>query len=286
MKNGTVMNPSVRLEPPQVARVVKAMAGHDAIECVTLTGSRVTGFASRESDMDLFVYVRDTEGLRSIRSVLAAEWADTGAAIVLGQPGHPNTDVWVLRGTGVWMDIMFWSCRWAEEELDWRLLECSPKPGYTTCFWRSIRDGFPLFERTRWHGDLQKRARAPYPEILRTRIIELNAALMGSENPFSFLNQMRKAVDAADLVAVQHRTAAWLACYFDLLFAANRVLHPGEKRLIAFAERECERVPERFGQDVLELVQRAANLDPGPVGSAGRMLDRLGDAGLLDFRVS
>jgi hypothetical protein len=50
-----------------------------------------------------------------------------------------------------------------------------------------------------------------------------------------------RALDRHDLVSVNHRVAAWLASYFDIVFAINRVLHPGEKRLL-----ECgSRVPGR-----------------------------------------
>lgn len=267
--------------PPQLDELIAALAEHGAIEAVTLTGSRTTGFGTAESDIDLFVYVRDAAAPASVRGRLAHDHAEQSAHVVIGQPGIPNNDAWMLRGAGVWVDIIWWTCEWAVEELDRRLIQCSAQAGYTTCFWRSIRDGSPLFERSRWHQDLQARARSPYPEALRSRIGDLNGALMGSENPFSYLNQMRKAVTENDAVATQHRTAAWLASYFDVLFAANRVLHPGEKRLIAFAERECPRLPDRFSEDVRSLVEQAAGRSSDLVASAGATLGRLCDSDLL-----
>lgn len=267
--------------PPQLHELTRAMTAHDAIEAVTLTGSRTTGFGTAESDVDLFVYVRDAAAIEALRTQLAGRHADKSALVVIGQPGIPNNDIWMLRGAGVWVDITWWTCDWAGEELDRRLIEGSAQAGYTTCFWRSIRDGIPQFERSPWHRALQARARSPYPEALRTRILDLNGALLGHENPFSFLNQMRKAVAEADPVATQHRTAAWLASYFDVLFAANRVLHPGEKRLLAFAAHECPRLPERFSEDVSTLVQRAAHGQDDLIRSADTMLSRLHASGLL-----
>src|SRR5206468_10726745 len=78
--------------------------------------------------------------------------------------------------------------------------------------------------------------------------------LLGRANPFSFLHQVEKAIAENDAIAVQHRVAKWLETYFDALFAANRVLHPGEKRLVAFAERECAVKPSRFAENVAAVV--------------------------------
>jgi hypothetical protein len=39
------------------------------------------------------------------------------------------------------------------------------------------------------------------------------------------------------MVAINHRLAALRASAFDVLFALNRVPHPGEKRLLALASR-------------------------------------------------
>src|SRR3712207_3263144 len=110
--------------------------------------------------------------------------------------------------------------------------------GYSTAFWRSIRDARPLYERDAWHAALQRRARRPYPEELRRNIVALNRPYL-RDHPFSYRYQTAKALERYDAVSVNHRVAAWLASYFDILFALNRVLHPGEKRLLEFVAREC-----------------------------------------------
>jgi len=115
--------------------------------------------------------------------------------------------------------------------------------GYSTAFWRSIRDATALYARDAWHPELQQLARQPYPEELRRNIVRLNHPYL-RDHPFSYRHQIAKAIERHDTVSVNHRVAAWLASYFDILFAVNRVAHPGKKRLLEFAARECPVVPE------------------------------------------
>ena len=61
-------------------------------------------------------------------------------------------------------------------------------------------------------------------------------------------------------MSLNHRVAAWLASYFDILFAANRRFHPGEKRLLALAE-ELPSVPESMIEDVRTSCSQAGGLE-------------------------
>ncbi|HWG84261.1 MAG TPA: hypothetical protein VNT60_02165 [Deinococcales bacterium] len=57
-----------------------------------------------------------------------------------------------------------------------------------------------------------------------------------------------------DAVSVNHRVAAYLASYFDVIYAVNRVPHPGEKRLLSLTERLCPLRPASMRADVERLV--------------------------------
>jgi len=169
----------------------------------------------------------------------------------------------------VWVDIAWWTCTWAEAELKALLDDHRARVGYSTAFWRSIRFGRPLYERTAWHVQLQARAGAPYPPALARAIIELNRPWLDG-HPFSFRHQLASAIGRGDVVSRNHRVAAWIASYFDIIFAANRVLHPGEKKLVDIAERECGRLPLDMRVDVEDLVR---TLDP--LDSIDRMQPKL-----------
>src|SRR5712671_4924425 len=62
-------------------------------------------------------------------------------------------------------------------------------------------------------------------------VIAKNFPVLGSIIS-SYEDQIESAFARRDLVSLIHRTAAWLASYFDIVFAGNRQYHPGEKRLL------------------------------------------------------
>ena len=63
-------------------------------------------------------------------------------------------------------------------------------------------------------------------------------------------NQIAKALMRNDLVSINHRLAAFLASYFDILFAINEIPHPGEKKLIDIVENQCNIKPENFKENL------------------------------------
>lgn len=88
---------------------------------------------------------------------------------------------------------------------------------------------------------------------LKDNIIKRNMMLL-MDKPFaSYYEQLEKAVNRNDLNSINHRTAAFLASYFDIIFAKNELLHPGEKRLVDYALKNCKILPKDFKQNVEEF---------------------------------
>jgi hypothetical protein len=110
-----------------------------------------------------------------------------------------------------------------------------------------------LFDRNGWFAAQQKTANQPYPEELRRAIVAENYPILRNTQS-SYLYQLSRALSRGDQVSVNHRIAALLASYFDILFAVNRLPHPGEKRLVEIVSKRCERIPVGFAEQVNRLV--------------------------------
>ena len=105
---------------------------------------------------------------------------------------------------------------------------------------------------------LKEKSAVSYPEPLRQAIIAKNHPVLRRVIP-SYLFQIEKAMRRNDLVSINHRVAALLASYFDVLFALNRLPNPGEKRLLQAASERCAKVPGEM-VDQVEGVLRAVSL--------------------------
>ena len=90
-------------------------------------------------------------------------------------------------------------------------------------------------------------------------VIKLNLPVLGGII-HTYEQQIRSAFRRRDRVSLNHRTAAWLASYFDILFAANRRLNPGEKRLLMHAQA-LPSAPESMATDVETACMGACGLE-------------------------
>jgi hypothetical protein len=254
------------------ARIAALFAPLPQVEAVFVSGSRGAGTSDAGSDIDLYVLTRGELDLPT----RAAIWQQAGSArrVQLAVDFWGPGDVWVDAASGLVVDAMFFGADWLEDQLRRVIVEQQPSLGYTTAFWRTVRQAQPLFDRQGWLVGLQALAQTPYPAPLRRAIVEHNHPTLRTLH-FSYLAQIEKAVERADLVSVNHRLAALLASYFDIIFAFNSVLHPGEKRLLAFAERECAALPEAMSADVRACLALAAAGAGGLIPQLHTTLDRL-----------
>jgi hypothetical protein len=76
-------------------------------------------------------------------------------------------------------------------------------------------------------------------------------------------------------VSLNHRATALLASYFDVLFALNRQPHPGEKRLVRFAELLCTKRPTEFAVKIAELLASLPRMDASAIEKANNLIEGL-----------
>jgi hypothetical protein len=211
---------------------------------VALGGSRSTGFADEDSDIDLYVYSSESVPLYARARIARGR----GTRVELDNRTWEPGDEWI-EADGTHVDVMFRSAGWIEEQLARVLDRHEASTGYSTCFWANVRFSRVLFDRDGWFARLQDKADAPYPDGLRSAIIRKNHRILRGTLS-CYCHQIAKAIERDDPVSVNHRLAALLASYFDILFALNRVPHPGEKRLLRWAEERCPVRPDRCIEQV------------------------------------
>ena len=89
---------------------------------------------------------------------------------------------------------------------------------------------------------------------------EINANIVvktkGIDQTVEITIPIKKAILRNDVNSVNHREAAFIASYFDIIFALNEQLHPGEKRLIQFAKNNCKILPNNFELNLMKLFQQ------------------------------
>ena len=243
------------------------------VEAAALTGSRVSGLTPDVgSDFDLCLFITAPIPIET-RKTMIAEMGGASRAD-LGHTYWGECDEWIHAPTGTGMDVVYWDTGWIENLLQRVIERHQPSLGYSTAHWFTIRHAQPLFDRSGWLERMQSYSRAPYPEELRRAIIRDNRAVL-RDMISSYSAQIAKAVRRNDLVSVNHRVAGLLASYFDVIFACNRVLHPGEKRLLEQAVRLCLSLPPGMQEDIQAVLRSAGSISPELLEHIDRLLDRL-----------
>jgi predicted nucleotidyltransferase len=243
------------------------------VEAIALGGSQTKGPVDRHSDIDLYVYSNEIIPLSTRQAIvekLGASRADLNLTFWdLG-------DEWFDLETGIEVDIMYWDQSWIAGQLERVLDSYHAGMGYSTCFWHTVSNSVILFDRQGWFAKLQEKCIQPYPEQLKRAILAKNHPVLRSVIP-SYYVQIKKAIERKDLISINHRLAALFASYFDVLFALNEVLNPGEKKVLRFVLEQCSKVPMDLQRQVKRILQSAAIGDVGLLHQLDELLDGLDD---------
>ena len=241
------------------------------VETIALGGSQTGGTLDQHSDIDLYVYSKEIVPLvkrQAIVEKLGASKADLNLTF------WDTGDEWFDRETGLEVDVMYWSPAWIEEQLERVLTAHQASMGYTTCFWRTVKNSQILYDREGWFAKLQEKSNQPYPVQLKRAIVAKNHPVLRAVIP-SYYGQIQKALKRHDLVSVNHRLAALFASYFDVLFALNEILNPGEKKILMFVKEQCSRIPPSLERQIESVLQSAGVGDMILLQELDKMLDGL-----------
>ncbi len=231
--------------------IIQEFSNYNGIEAVVLSGSSSYSSDDKLSDWDIYIYSKDGVDV-DFRTKIAEKFSNE---FEVNNQFFENGDEWLLKDKSKIVDIMYRRCCDIEASVDWTWHKFGACVGYSTCFIFNIKNSKILYDKNGWFKSLQDSVSGEYPEKLAENIIAKNLPLLKIKKFSSFIEQYKKAIQRNDKISENHRLTAFLASYFDVLFAKNRVLHCGEKRLLNFALDNCKVLPKNFKEDTTGLFE-------------------------------
>ena len=238
---------------PLAESIAARFSAFPQVIAIALAGSEGVGEADALSDIDLYVYA-DAEIPIPARRAVAGDFADR---MEIDNRFWEPGDEWIDRASGRSIDIMYRSPAWIQDQLARVLERHEASIGYSTCFWWNVLHSRALYDPTGWYASLQQTARQPYPAELRRAIVARNFPILRG-NISWYRRQIEAAIARGDWASVHHRVSAFLASYWDILFAVNGVPHPGEKHTVDYARRLCKKLPPGWEEAAGTLLRQPA----------------------------
>ena len=238
------------------------------VEAIALGGSRAGEVFDEKSDYDIYLYCTGEVTEEEKRPILEKYCS------YLELSNH----FWELEDNcrlknGIDMDILYRNLDDFVMDVASVVEQKNARNGYTTCMWHNLCTCKIVYDANGRLTEAKRRFRVPYPQELKRNIIDRNCKLLYAYMP-AYSDQIRKAVKRNDLVSMNHRTAAFMESYFDVIFALNEQTHPGEKRLIRLAKERCAILPNHFEENIQKLY---SNLFTNPEAAVAVLEEMIGE---------
>lgn len=219
------------------------------VEAIALGGSRAGTHYDEKSDYDIYLYCTAPVTADERRAILSKYCS----YVEYGNQFWELEDNGTLSN-GIDFDLLFRNLDDFTAGVANVVENHRPCNAYTTCMWHNLITCKIIYDRNGRLTAAQERFTVPYPQQLRQNIIHNGWRLLHDSMP-AYELQIKKAAARGDLISVNHRTAAFLETYFDVLFALNSQTHPGEKRLMQLCKESCATLPARFEENLNNLLQ-------------------------------
>lgn len=228
--------------------LIKKFFDCDQVEALCLGGSRATGNYDENSDYDYYVYlvepISEQQRMRIIDGFVSyMEYSNT---------------FWELEDdgrfiNGIEVEFIYRSINDLEEMMDNLLVKGNVSLGYSTCFVDNLLNSKIIFDKKKRLEKLKNKCSMMLTNHFFDKIIYKNFPLLMDKMP-SMYYQIEKACKRDDLLSMNHRSAAYFEIYFDIIFALNRVTHPGEKKMLEIA-KGLDLIPSNMGEDIKEYFE-------------------------------
>lgn len=230
--------------------IIKKFSQITEVEAIAIGGSTTAKTGDSSSDIDIYVFSKKGIPIEKRKNIIEK----VSKKYEVGAEYFGSGDEFLCDINNIVFDMMYWDTKWFEDVVENVWVKHFSSNGYTTCFLYTLKNFKIVYDPNNWLKNLQDKINTDYPLELQKNIIERNLKLM-KDKPFaSYYEQIEKAVQRNDVNSINHRTAAFLASYFDVIFAKNKLLHPGEKRLVKFAKNNCKILPENFEENIEKLL--------------------------------
>ena len=230
--------------------ILQEFQNFEQVKAVAIGGSGANKTSDNLSDVDIYIFTEKNIPISERENIVkkySSKYETGGEYFGFG-------DEFFVDKLNLQLDVMYWDVNWFKNIVNNVWFNYYPSNGYTTAFLFTLKNFKIIFDRDNWLSDLQDSIKTEYPKELKQNIIKRNIMLM-KDKPFaSYYEQIEKAVKRNDIVSINHRISAFLASYFDIIFAINELLHPGEKRLIQYALDNCMYLPDDFEKNINKLL--------------------------------
>lgn len=222
------------------------------VEAIAIGGSTTAQTSDSKSDIDIYIFSKSGIALEKREDIIKP----ISSKYEIGGEYFGNGDEFWADELDQQLDIMYWDITWFESTVENVWIKHYPSNGYTTCFLYTLKNFQIVYDKNNWLKNLQEKINTEYPQELQNNIIKRNLMLM-KDKPFaSYYEQIEKAIKRNDIISINHRISAFCASYFDIIFAINKQLHSGEKRLINYIKNNCELIPNNFETNLQKLLKQ------------------------------
>lgn len=238
-----------------IKEILERFANLEEVKSIAIGGSSAAKTDDNKSDIDVYIFSQTEIPIYKREKIIKP----ISSKYEIGGEYFGSGDEFFADKLNRQLDVMYWNINWFESVVENTWFKYYPQNGYTTCFLFTLKNFNIIYDKDNWLTNLQQQINTPYPQELKQNIIKRNLMLM-KEKPFaSYYEQIQKAIERKDSISINHRISAFLASYFDVIFAANEQLHPGEKRLIQYVINNCKIIPNNFEQNLSLLFTQQNN---------------------------
>ena len=216
------------------------------VKAIALAGSSLAKTADKSSDIDVYVFTKEDIPLKFREELIKP----ISSKYEIGGEYFGSGDEFYVDKMGKQLDVMYWNTDWFENTVKNIWGNFFPSNGYSTCFLHTLNICQIFHDTDGWLQSLKDKLKKKYPSELQQNIIKRNMMLL-KDKPFaSYYEQIEKAIKRDDRNSINHRISAFLASYFDIIFAKNEMFHTGEKKLVNYCLNNCKILPEKFETNI------------------------------------